>query len=132
MQSDGKSNLLAVKVHRWCDGSIFENQDFLRLAGIFRDVYVYSTAPVRVSDYTVVTDLDNAFENANLSISADIENLTGKAIPDGSLKASVSLYDQNGAEVYGGMEAGADAIVKNGKQTVFLKKQTTNGLPLQI
>ena len=29
-------NKLAVEVYRWCNGSWFEDQDFWRLAGIFR------------------------------------------------------------------------------------------------
>ena len=35
-------NLLAVEVYRWCDGSYLEDQDFWRLSGIFRDVYLWS------------------------------------------------------------------------------------------
>ena len=38
--SKGNENVITVEVYRWCDGSYIENQDFLRLAGIFRDVYM--------------------------------------------------------------------------------------------
>ena len=34
-------NTLAVEVYRWSDGSWLEDQDFIRLSGIFRDVYLY-------------------------------------------------------------------------------------------
>ena len=40
LNSNGRDNLIAVKVLRWCEGSFIEDQDFIRLAGIFRDVYV--------------------------------------------------------------------------------------------
>lgn len=44
-------NLVAVEVYRWCAGSYLEDQDMWRLAGIFRDVFVYSLPPVaRLSD----------------------------------------------------------------------------------
>ena len=33
-------NLLAVQVFRWHDGSYLEDQDFWRLSGIERDVYL--------------------------------------------------------------------------------------------
>ena len=33
-------NTIAVQVYRWSDGSWLEDQDFLRLPGIFRDVYL--------------------------------------------------------------------------------------------
>ena len=38
-------NVLAVEVYRWSDGSYLEDQDMFRLSGIFRDVYLWSTAP---------------------------------------------------------------------------------------
>ena len=37
-------NVLAVEVYRWSDGSYLECQDFWRLAGIERDVYLYGRA----------------------------------------------------------------------------------------
>ena len=33
-------NLLAVQVFRWHDGSYLEDQDFWRISGIERDVYL--------------------------------------------------------------------------------------------
>ena len=35
-------NSVSVQVYRWSDGSYMEDQDFIRLSGIFRDVYLYS------------------------------------------------------------------------------------------
>lgn len=35
-------NLIAFQVFRWCDGSYLEDQDFLRLAGVGRDCYLYA------------------------------------------------------------------------------------------
>lgn len=34
-------NSIAVEVYRWSDGSWLEDQDFIRLSGIFRDVYLF-------------------------------------------------------------------------------------------
>ena len=51
-------NLLAAEVYRFTDGSYLECQDFWRMSGIFRDVVLWSTAPVHVADLRVVTDLD--------------------------------------------------------------------------
>ena len=99
LNADGKGNLLAVRVHRWCDGSYFENQDFLRMAGIFRDVYIYSTTAVRISDYTVVTDLDKSFKNAELKLSVDISNTTLGEIPSG-LQVDVKLFDADKNDLF--------------------------------
>ena len=36
-------NLIAVEVYKWSSSSYLEDQDFWRLSGIFREVYLYST-----------------------------------------------------------------------------------------
>ena len=39
----GGDNQLTVQVINWSDGSYLEDQDFWRISGIFRDVYLYTT-----------------------------------------------------------------------------------------
>ena len=99
LNPDGKDNLLAVEVHRWCDGSYFENQDFLRLAGIFRDVYLYSTTGVRISDYRVITDLDKSYKDADLKLEVEISNTTVSDTAEG-LTVDVKLFDADKNEVF--------------------------------
>ncbi len=70
-------NLMAVEVYRFCDGSYLEDQDFWRLSGIYRDVTLYSRAAQRIHDFTVVTDLDEAYRDAELRVTAEVENPTG-------------------------------------------------------
>ena len=67
-------NLLAVEVYRWCDGSYLEDQDFWRLSGIFRDVYLYCTPDLHVRDFSVQTDLDDAYRDATLKLGVKIRN----------------------------------------------------------
>ncbi len=62
------ANLLAAQVFRWSDGSYLEDQDTWRLSGIYRDVFLYSTPTVRISDFTVRTDLDDAYRDATLRV----------------------------------------------------------------
>ncbi len=61
-------NQFAVEVYRWSDGSYLEDQDMWRLSGIFRPVYLYSTAAARICDFTVRTDLDADGRAATLQI----------------------------------------------------------------
>lgn len=65
------ANLLAVEVYRFSDGSFLEDQDMFRLSGIFRDVYLWSTAASHVRDFEVRTDLDEAYRDATLSVKAE-------------------------------------------------------------
>lgn len=46
-------NLIALEIFRWCDGTYLEDQDFWRLTGIGRDVYVYSRPKNRLEDIRV-------------------------------------------------------------------------------
>ena len=46
-------NILCVLVFKWCDGSYLEDQDKLRMSGIFRDVYVLRRPKEAVRDYFI-------------------------------------------------------------------------------
>jgi beta-galactosidase len=50
-------NTIAVEVYRYSDGAYLECQDFWRLSGIFRDVYLTSLAPIDLIDFTVQATL---------------------------------------------------------------------------
>lgn len=62
------ANQFAVEVYRWSDGSYLEDQDMWRMSGIFRPVYIYSTAAARIRDFTVRTELDADYRDATLQI----------------------------------------------------------------
>ncbi len=55
--TDGE-NTLGVEVYRWCTGSWLEDQDFFRLAGIFRDVYIYTSNKQYIADFKVTAKPD--------------------------------------------------------------------------
>ena len=68
------SNKLAVEVYQWSDGSYFEDQDFWRLAGIFRDVYLYATPKFHINDFFVSSELSDDFTSATLKTSLSFAN----------------------------------------------------------
>lgn len=70
-------NVLAVRVYRWSDGTWLEDQDYWRLSGIFRDVYLMATPPVHLRDFAAVTDLDAACRDAVLRVTARVRHYTG-------------------------------------------------------
>lgn len=59
------SNSLTVLVLKWCDGTYLEDQDKLRMSGIFRDVLLL-TRPSSgfVRDYSVTTDISTPSQAA--------------------------------------------------------------------
>lgn len=67
-------NLLAAEVIRWSDGSYLEDQDFWRMSGIYRDVFLYATPKIHIRDFAVITDLDTQYKDAELKINLNLEN----------------------------------------------------------
>ncbi|UDQ98490.1 glycoside hydrolase family 2 TIM barrel-domain containing protein [Lentisphaerota bacterium WC36G] len=68
------SNNLSCEVYRWSDGSYLEDQDFWRISGIFRDVFIYAKEDIYVWDYSFDTKLVNNFKDGELKFNFDIIN----------------------------------------------------------
>ena len=67
-------NSLAVEVYRWPDGSYLEDQDFWRLSGIQRDVFIYASPKICVRDYFVKSKLINDYRDGEFSCEVDLTN----------------------------------------------------------
>ncbi|MGL4373099.1 MAG: glycoside hydrolase family 2 TIM barrel-domain containing protein, partial [Turicibacter sp.] len=61
-------NKLAVQVYKYSTGSWLEDQDFWRLSGIFRDVYLYTIPETHVQDLFIKTLLKNDYKEATVSV----------------------------------------------------------------
>ena len=84
-------NNVSVQVYRWCDGSYLEDQDFFRLSGIERDVYLFATPKIRINDFFVKAGLDSEYNGGKLDLNAQCRNLYEKAADGYNL--IVNLYD---------------------------------------
>lgn len=90
----GESNLIAVKVYKFADSSWIEATDSLKLGGITRDVYLYTTPETRIRDINIETTLDSSFENALLNFNVSVASYTDKSEKD--MKVKVTVYDEDG------------------------------------
>ena len=90
-------NTLAVQVINWSDGSYLEDQDYWRLAGIFRDVYLFATPTIHVRDFYVTTDLDDNYQNGTLKIAAFVKNFSSEVQDKYQIK--FGLYESGGRVV---------------------------------
>ncbi len=75
-------NTLAVRVYRWCDGSYLEDQDYWRLSGVYRDVYLYAAPAVHIRDFRVRTALDAAYRDATLDVRVNVQSYGAAALAD--------------------------------------------------
>lgn len=86
---EGK-NKLAVEVYRWCDGSWLEDQDFWRLSGIFRDVYIEVKNNTFIEDFRINSSLSDNYLDGTLDIKINIYSEDDKVY---SLKANLYKKD---------------------------------------
>ncbi len=70
----GKKNIVALKVFRWSTGSYLECQDFWRISGIERNVYVYSQPKTRILDFSVVSTLADDYRTGVMKLDVNIKN----------------------------------------------------------
>ncbi|RZJ08068.1 MAG: DUF4981 domain-containing protein [Rubrivivax sp.] len=87
MLRPGQKNIVAIQIHRWSDGSYLEDQDFWRVSGIERSVYVKAVPKMRLADLFVHAGLDGTYRDGALS--TDI-TLTQRAQP---LTVRMTLLD---------------------------------------
>ncbi len=90
-------NVVAARVYRWSDGSYLEDQDFWRLSGIYRDVYLWSAPAVHLRDFFVTTEFDPAYRDAVLRASLELVNYGEQEAAGCTLTAA--LFRRSGIEV---------------------------------
>ena len=90
-------NLLAVQVFRWHDGSYLEDQDFWRLSGIERDVFLYAMPKVTIWDFFAKADLDDRYANGLFSATVDLRKFAGATAKAVSL--NININDRFGKTV---------------------------------
>ena len=69
-------NSLVVKCFRYSTGSYLECQDFWRLSGIERDVFLFSQPKTAVQDFEVVSTLDDTYKNGIFKLDVNVTNHT--------------------------------------------------------
>jgi len=95
-------NQLSVEVFRWCDGSYLEDQDFWRMSGIYRDVYLWSAPPVYLRDLETKADLTADYRDGILTVAAKVRN-AGKQAAQAVVRAT--LIGPEGQELFTDLSA---------------------------
>ena len=81
-------NVIALEIFRWCDGSYLEDQDFWRLSGISRGVYVYTREKQRLEDVHIIAQADGALQvkaevtSGIKSVSAVLTDAEGRTVSE--------------------------------------------------
>ncbi len=85
---DGKNDI-TVQVFRWCDGSYLECQDFWRLSGIEREVYLWSRQRSYLRDFTLIPKFVS-LKKSSLNLTFDV---CSPELDTADLELQLILYD---------------------------------------
>jgi beta-galactosidase len=85
----GKNNI-AVEVYRYCDGSYLECQDFFRLSGIQRSVWLHARPKTFIRDYYARSSLINDYSDGLLNLTVELANYDRKPAV---VRLEAGLYD---------------------------------------
>jgi beta-galactosidase len=86
----GGKNTVAVEVYRWCDGSYLEDQDFWRLSGIQRTVFLHARPKTFINDFFAVGDLENNYSDGLLKLDVSLKS---SVISENDFVVDASLFD---------------------------------------
>lgn len=111
------NNVLTLKIYRWSTGSFLECQDFWRLSGIERDVFLYAQPKASINDFRVTSTLDDSYKDGIFRVAIDVKNHKDK---NAALKVGYELIDSSKKVVASGER---NLAVQSGKMdTVTFEK----------
>ncbi len=92
-------NVLSVQTHRWSDATYLECQDFWRISGFERDVYVYARPKTHINDFFAQAGLDESYQNGVFALDVEISGKNSYVI-------DYTLTDDKGKKVVSNSKAG--------------------------
>lgn len=108
-------NTIAIQIFRWTDGSYLECQDFWRISGIERSVFVYAQPKVRMNDFEVVSTLDKSYENGILNLEIELKNHLEK---NQQVTVAFKIFDDK-------------TLLKEGSEKISINKSSENNINFQ-
>ncbi len=114
-------NVLTLKVYRWSTGSYLECQDFWRISGIERDVFIYAREKASIRDFRIVSTLDDSYTKGLFRLGVDLVNERTQGT---TLRVDYQLIDKQGNTV---REASQEiALAQGEKKTVDFSAEITD------
>ena len=117
-------NVLTLKIFRWSTGSYLECQDFWRMSGIERDVFLWSQPKASIQDFRVISTLDDTYTNGIFKLAVDLKNHTQETK---NLNVGYELLDAKGNLVTS--EANDIWVSPAGPQTASFEYDLKNVAP---
>ncbi len=106
-------NTIAIEVIRWSDASYLECQDFWRISGIERDIYITARPKLYIEDISIEADLINDYKDGSLHCDLALKGLGEGAVRVDNEEVNLvwELRDSNSNKVFEGSELISDANI---------------------
>ncbi len=117
-------NQIALQIIRWSDGSYLECQDFQRMAGIERDLYIYARPNVHLYDLNVKSVLDEKYVDGLFTMQAEVFNYTKENKEN--TRVVTEITDTDGSVVYNDTLRAGELKMAYGKSIVQFRGRIPN------
>ncbi|UZH56732.1 DUF4981 domain-containing protein [Salinimicrobium tongyeongense] len=117
-------NQITIEVRRWSDGSYLEAQDFWRISGIQRNVYLYARPKVHFYDLFVKSGLTNNYTDGEFSVDLEVWNQTDQ--DQGENIVVAKLFDASHNEIFKAEQKTIGLKRKLGKTVLQFKEIIPN------
>ena len=114
-------NSLVLKIFRWSTGSYLEAQDFWRISGIERDVFLWSQPKTSLRDFRVKSTLDDTYKNGIFELETTVSNYAQSA---SYAQVSYELLDASGKAV--ASETKPVSVQGNGENAIRFNAELPN------
>ena len=105
-------NTISVEVYRYSDGSYLEGQDYWKMSGFERDVFLVARNKNCIEDFEITASLDELYKDGVFAVEAAILNRSAKK---SKLNFRIKLYD-------------GKTIIFEDEKTLFLEGNETENL----
>jgi beta-galactosidase len=113
-------NTLAIQVYRYSDGDYLEGQDYWKISGLERDVFLYTVPRVYVRDFFVHAGLDGTYRHGRFGLEVSIRNTRpGRAA---GYTLDVGLREPDGTPVAEWLVTGQVAVRARAETTVVFRR----------
>ncbi|MBI9068583.1 MAG: DUF4981 domain-containing protein [Salinivirgaceae bacterium] len=109
-------NKMALQIFRWGDQSYLESQDFLRVTGIERDVYLYARPKVQIEDFFCKATLQEDYKGGGFNLNLKIEN---QSESKQTRKLKTELLDNSGFQTVFSVQKDLKLDAKENKEITF-------------
>ena len=90
-------NTVAIQIYRFSDGDYLEDQDYWKISGLERDVFLYAVPATHIRDFWARPSLDSTLQHGTLALDVTLAHPgAGRA---GAVRVSASLLGPDGRTV---------------------------------